>query len=147
MRLCISLCRVPQWRDSIYNGNNLLKGLSQIQRAPYDFRTRRLAVEFRDRAGPFRILFLRRSWSHIQRSPDDARTIFKFEAARRPSTSRTGADRVLPTFNRAPFDEEVHRSAPGRRPAGDRRRPIDARFYLIRSLGFASSIFVVKLYY
>ena len=50
-----------------------LKGLSQIHRAPYDFRTRRLAVEFRDRAGPFRISFLRRSWSHIQRSPDDAR--------------------------------------------------------------------------
>ena len=50
-----------------------LKGLSQIHRAPYDFRTRRLAEEFRDRAGPFRISFLRRSWSHIQRSPDDAR--------------------------------------------------------------------------
>ena len=71
----------------------------------------------------------------------------KFEVARRPSTSRTGADRVQLTFIRAPFDEEVHRSAPDRRPAGDRRRPFDARFYLIRSLGFASSIFVVKLYY
>ena len=71
----------------------------------------------------------------------------KFEVARRPSTRRTGADRVQSTFNRAPFDEEVHRSATGRRPAGDRRRPFDARFYLIRSLGSASSIFVVKLYY
>ena len=71
----------------------------------------------------------------------------KFEVARRPSTSHTGADRVQPTFIRAPFDEEVQRSAPGRRPAGDRRRPFDARFYLIRSLGFASSKFVVKLYY
>ena len=50
-----------------------LKGLSQIHRAPYDFRTRRLAVEFRNRAGPFRISFLRRPWSHNQRSPDDAR--------------------------------------------------------------------------
>ena len=61
----------------------------------------------------------------------------KFEVARRPSTRRTGADQVQPTFIRAPFDEEVHRSAPDRRPAGDRRRPFDARFYLIRSLGFA----------
>ena len=41
----------------------------------------------------------------------------KFEVTRRPSTSRTGADRVQPTFNRAPFDDEVHRSAPGRCPA------------------------------
>ena len=48
----------------------------------------------------------------------------KFEVARRPSTSRTGADRVQPTFIRAPFDEEVHRSAPGQRRAGDRRRPL-----------------------
>ena len=47
----------------------------------------------------------------------------KFEVARHPSTSRTGADRVQSTFNRAPFDEEVHRSAPG-------RRPFDAQFLL-----------------
>ena len=51
----------------------LHKGAFTIHRAPYEFRTRRLAVEFRDRAGPYRISFLRRSWSHIQRSPDDAR--------------------------------------------------------------------------
>ena len=42
----------------------------------------------------------------------------KFEVARRPSTSPTGTDRVKPTCNRALFDKEVHRSAPGRRSAG-----------------------------
>ena len=34
-----------------------------------------------------------------------------------------------------------------RHPAGNRRRPFNGRFYLIHSVRFASSIFVVKLYY
>ena len=76
------------------------KGLSQIHRAPYDFRTRRLAVEFRDRAGPFRISFLRRSWSHIQRSPDDAQYIFKIWSRKapfnKPHGCRPGAADIHP---------------------------------------------------
>ena len=37
----------------------------------------------------------------------------KFEVSRCPSTTRTGHDRLKPTCIRAPFDEEVHRSASG----------------------------------
>ena len=53
----------------------------------------------------------------------------------KPHGSRPGADRVQPEYIRAPFDEEVHRSAPGRRLAGSRRRPFDTRFYLILFFG------------
>ena len=38
---------------------------------------------------------------------------------------------MQPACIRAPFDEEVHRSVLGRRLAGNRRHPFDARFYLI----------------
>ena len=58
------------------------------------------------------------------------------KVARRPSTSRTGADLVQPTFIWAPLDEEVHRSAPGRRFAGNGWRSFDARLYLKRSVNF-----------
>ena len=73
--------------------------------------------------------------SHIS---NGARTMpgryLKFEVARRPSTSRTGPDRVQPTCIKALFDEEVYCSAPSWRPAGNWRRHFDARFYLIRSV-------------
>ena len=69
--------------------------LSQIHRAPYDFRIRRLTVEFRDRAEPFRISFLRRPWSHIQRNPDDIYNLKSQgalqQAARVPPGRRPGA--------------------------------------------------------
>ena len=74
------------------SGTLVVKGLSQIHRAPYDFRTRRLAVEFRDRASEFHFYGVH---GHIS---NGARTMpgryLKFEVARRPSTSRTGPNRV-----------------------------------------------------
>ena len=51
------------------------------------------------------------------------------QAARLPTGRRPGAADMLPV----PFDEELHRPASGRCPAGNRRRSYDTRFYLIRS--------------
>ena len=56
-------CVLIRWR---------VKGLSQIHRAPYDCRP------------PPRSSFLRRSWSHIQRNPDDARYMFKIRSRKAP---------------------------------------------------------------